>query len=133
MTTRIKFLGLVAGSFLALALIAAPVAAQSNNADRLSKKEVRDLIVNAKTPADHEKLAKHYDYVAAEKEADAVEHDELFKIYGRLPANMPKAGWMPHAGSHCSKLAASEHEAATEARELAKLHRTAAHEASKQN
>jgi hypothetical protein len=130
MTTRIKFFGSVAGSVLALTLIAAPLAAQPSKADRLSKKQVRELIVNAKTPADHERLAKHYDYVAAEKEADAVEHDELFKIYGGLPANMPKAGWMPHAGSHCSRLAAAARNAAVEARELAKLHRMAAHEAS---
>jgi hypothetical protein len=135
MTTRATLFGSVAGCFLALALIATPLAAQSNKADRLSKKQVSELIVKAKTPADHERLAKHYDYVAVEAEADAVEHDELFKVYGRLPeaGSNPKGHWIAQAGTHCSKLAADARDAAEQARALAKLHRTAAHAAPTQS
>lgn len=44
------------------------------SADLLSPSEVVALIRNAKTPADHMRLSKHYAAVAARDEADAAEH-----------------------------------------------------------
>jgi hypothetical protein len=44
---------------------------------QLSPKDVKALVANAKTPADHMKLAHHYTAMAAKHEAEAQEHEAL--------------------------------------------------------
>jgi hypothetical protein len=112
----------------------ASVAASSETSARagktLSKKEVRALVANAKTPEDHLKLAQHFEAEAARMDAEAAEHEVLAKEYRRNPA--PFAGKMPmspRSAEHCDYFAKSAHDAARAARELAAEHREMAEEA----
>jgi len=103
-------------------------AAQS--AARLTKKEVKALVANAKTPEDHMKLARHFKQEADRLEAEAKEHDELAQEYRRSPSAM--AMKMPMSGrsaEHCEYFAKSTREAAKAARELAAAHEQMAKEA----
>ena len=100
----------------------APVA-QGNAGDLLGSKEVRDLIANAKTPAEHRKLAKHFAAVAARYDADAVDHVAEAKAYRSAPsASESKRPGSPDTAVHCDRLADAARNAATAARELARDH-----------
>ena len=109
------------------------VGLQTNAAEspaRLTKKEVKALVVNAKTPEDHMKLARHFKQEADRLEAEAKEHDELAQEYRRSPSAM--AMKMPMSGrsaEHCEYFAKSTREAAKAARELAAAHEQMAKEA----
>src|SRR5450755_4279265 len=75
-------------SFMALAalmVVSTGQAPASEPKADLSMKEVKALVLSAKTPADHMKLARHYTAMAAKHEADAKEHEELAAEYARNP------------------------------------------------
>ncbi len=59
------------------ALLTTPFA----TAQVLGKAELKKLIATASTPADHEKIAKHFDAKAAQYETDAKDHEELAAEY----------------------------------------------------
>jgi hypothetical protein len=100
----------------------APVA-QANSGDTLGGKEVRDLIANAKTPAEHRRLAKHFETVAARYGADAADHVAEAKAYRSAPsASESKRPGSPDTAMHCDRLADAARNAATAARELARDH-----------
>ena len=100
----------------------APVLQTSAN-DILSGKEVRDLIANAKTPAEHRKLAKHFAAVAARYEAEAADHAAEAKAYRAAPnASEAKRPGGPDTALHCDRLAEAARNAATAARDLARDH-----------
>jgi hypothetical protein len=108
---------------------AAPVAnpgalvAQANSGDILSASEVRNLIANAKTPADHHKLARHFAAVAARYEADAADHVGEAKAYRSAPnSSESKRPGSPATAAHCDRLADAARSAAAAARELARDH-----------
>lgn len=101
---------------------AAPVL-QASSGDILAGKEVRDLIANAKTPAEHRKLAKHFAAVAARYDADAADHVAEAKAYRSAPsASESKRPGSPDTAAHCDRLADAARNAATAARELARDH-----------
>lgn len=77
-------------------------------------------IAAAKTPADHEAIAKAYDTEAAEADKKAAAHESMAKTY-RLGGS-PKGD---HAamGAHCEKLVNQYRTVADENRQLAALHR----------
>lgn len=93
-------------------------------AQTLSKAELKKLIAVANTPAEHERLAKHYDAKAAELEADAKEHDELALEYRKNPQGHdlkhPMSGT---TAAHCEHYAKEARAAAQTARKLAADHR----------
>jgi hypothetical protein len=114
---------------LGLAGLAAAQAAsaQPSSEHRLNKKELKALLGSASTPADHEKLARHFEAKAADLEADAVEHDELAVVYRNPPPSakgVPPVRW----DQHCKSLANSLRKSATEARKLADDHKKMAQE-----
>lgn len=93
----------------------------------LSKKQLKDLIANANTPADHERIAQYYDAEGARYEADAKQHADEATYYaghqhptaeGHSPNN-----YSQYMLSHCPQIAAKLKEAAQEARALAAGHR----------
>ena len=77
-------------------------------------------IAAAKTPADHEAIAKAYDAEAATAEATANEHETMARTY--KVGGSPK-GTYAEMVRHCARLAKSYREAATEYRALAAEHR----------
>ena len=99
-----------------------PLLAQQS-ADLLGKKDVHELAMTAKTPAEHAKLEKHFLALAAKYDAEAVDHADLAQVYrtpqtgGRLMPGSPKM-----RAEHCDRLSASLKEAAKDARELASEH-----------
>lgn len=77
----------------------------------------------ARTPADHEAIARAYDEEAASLERKAEAHAGMAKIY--RGGGAPKAH-SPSMISHCERLVAQYRGAAREARALASEHRAAA-------
>ena|ERR1022692_4601800 len=98
----------------------------------LSKQDVKALVANAKTPEDHERLAKHFDAEAIQLDAEANEHQDLVAGYKANPSG--QASKHPMSGKtagHCQYFADDLHKAAAQARELAADHRAMVKLASK--
>ena len=83
----------------------------------LSQKELKNLISNAETKADHERVAQHFDAEAAKYEADAKEHGELAPFYQRSPdPALSKHPGSPRSFQHCDSLSKELQQAAADAR-----------------
>jgi hypothetical protein len=82
-------------------------------------------IAAAKTPAEHEAVAKAYDAEALSFEKKAAMHKNLTETYG-APGGKP---FQAAQAKHCASVAASLAAAAAEDRALAKGHRDMAKEA----
>ncbi len=98
----------------------------------LSKQELKDLIVSAKTVSDHERLAKHFDAKADQLEEESKEHRDLVAQYKAHPT----VHEMKHPGSgqtagHCQYFADDLHKASLRARQMATDHRQMAKETQK--
>ena len=89
----------------------------------LKSAEVRALVINAKTPADHQKLARHYTAMAEKHETEAKEHEALAEQYTKSPtgheAKHPMSG---ATAAHCKYYAEHCRKAANEMRSLATAH-----------
>ena len=118
----------IAAGVLVLGLVGS-AAGQPSTESRLSKKELKALLATASTPADHEKLARHFEAKAADLQQDAVEHEELATSWTAPPSNkgVPPVQW----GQHCKSLASSLSKASTEARKLADVHKQLAKDGAK--
>ena len=117
---RVAHIGATGASSVS-ATAAAP--AQTSASDILPSKDVRELIVNAKTPADHRRLAKHFAAVAARYDAEAADHAAEAKAYRRAPtASESKRPGAPDTAVHCDRLAEAARAAAAAAHELARDH-----------
>lgn len=126
--TSIRATAALAAVFLwILGMVAQTNTAESNA--RLTKKEVKALVANAKTPEDHMKLARHFRQEADRLEAEAKDHDELAQEYRKNPSAMAmKMPMSPRSAEHCEYFAKSVREAAKAARELADSHEQMAKE-----
>lgn len=106
-----------------VALAASLPALAQKSSDKLTNSQVRELIANAKTPADHTKLQKHFLAVAAEYDAQAVEHAADAEAYRKSPSFRESKGpGGPGTAVHCDRWAQNDRESAKEARELATAH-----------
>jgi len=105
---------------------------RAEDSNHLDKQELKTLIASAKTPQDHERIAKHFDVVADQLEAEATEHKELAAEYKANPTiqetKHPMSG---QTAGHCEFFAAELHKAAQHARELAADHREMAKQSMK--
>lgn len=81
-------------------------------------KTVEQMIVEAKTPADHEAIAAHYEKAAQEAHQKQAEHQKMKERYEKNPA-LNKSGF----STHCDLIAANYDKMAKEYEALAKLHR----------
>ena len=96
----------------------------------LSKSELKNLVANAETKADHERVAQYFDAEAAKYEAEAKEHGELATIYQRNSSATPtKYPGSVQSIQHRDSLSKSLQQAAESARQLAADHREMAKEA----
>ncbi len=115
----------------AAAILTAVVSVPTGAKDKpFSKSEIKNLIGNAETKADHERIAQYFDAEAARWEAEADTHGELALYYRRNP---DPAAWRysrsPRSFEHCDSLVKDLRKAAQESRDLAADHRTMAKEA----
>ena len=97
---------------LAMGLLLATGTLWAGQDELLSKKDLKTLIANAKTPQDHLRLAAHFAAKADQLEADANDHFELSKSINRRDRGY----------NHCASLAETLHKAAAEARNLSVDH-----------
>jgi len=98
----------------------------------LSKAELKNLVVNAETKADHDRLANYFEAEAVRYEAEAKDHNELAGFYQKSPdPALSKHPTSPRAFEHCDALSKSLLAAAKEARQLAGEHHAMAKEAKK--
>ena len=115
----------------ATAILATTVSVGVAKDKTLSKTELRHIIENAKTPADHEQIAQYFDAEAAKYEADAKKHAEEATYYAAhtVPAIGKQQGfYSKEMQDHCPNMASKLKEAAQEARMIAAGHREMAKE-----
>ena len=84
-----------------------------------------EQIEAARTPADHEAIARALDAEAAALEAKAKSHEKMERIY--RGGGYPKANSATMA-NHCKRLVAEYRSTAKDVRDLAAAHRTVAKE-----
>ena len=112
---RIRTIVMLLGA-LGLAASVALSAAQASkskakSSDLLTTEQVKELIANADTPAEHLKLSHHFSALAVKFEAEAANHEGEAKLFKRASAR-----------GHCERLVQLLKEAGKEARELAADH-----------
>ena len=112
-----------------MTVLAMAISVRADGAKLLKKSELKNLIANAKTAAEHERIAQRFDAEAARWEAEANTHAELALYYQRNP---DPAAWRysrsPRSFEHCDSLAKDLRTAAQESRLLAADHREMAKE-----
>lgn len=107
---------------LAIALVAMSTVGYLSVSLAEEGKSIEQLITEAKTPADHEAIAKYYDQEAQAAHKKHQEHLQLKSSYGKTPHLASKTG-LPQ---HCEQIATSYDKIAKEYEALAKVHRDAA-------
>jgi hypothetical protein len=131
-TGLLRALALTASAALLAALISVPAGAQKTDQPSLSPQQLKELIANPKTKADHERVAQYYDEQAFNYEAGAKLHQELAAFYQRHPdKERPKTAGSKVTYEHCDSLAKELQMAAEDARGLAAEQRDLAKEARK--
>jgi hypothetical protein len=107
----------------ALIVVSAGQATAVEANGELKSKEVKALVANAKTPADHMKLARHYTAMAAKHDAEAQEHEALAVEYTRNPQiGSSKTPMAPNSAEHCRYFAEHCRKAAKEMQAMAAAH-----------
>ena len=81
-------------------------------------KSVEQMILDSKTPADHEAIAAYYDKEAKDAHVKHVKHQKMEEYYQKNPA-LNKSGF----STHCDIIASNYDKTAKEYEALAKLHR----------
>lgn len=123
-TGMLKATLLTAAVTVLVVFVSVPAGAKDKN---LSKVELKNLIANAETKADHERIARYFDAEAAKYEAEAKEHGERAGIYRSSQAIYQNAQMF----NHCDALSKSLQQAVEDARALAAEHREMATQANK--
>jgi len=118
---------------VATAMLTAVVSVPAGAADKLlSKTELKGLIANAETKAEHERIAQYFDAEATKYEAEAKDHGELAVLYQRNTSTTPtKYPGSMQTFNHCDALSKSLEQAAEKARLMAADHRGMEKEAKK--
>jgi hypothetical protein len=89
--------------------------------ERLSKHELSTLIANARTPAEHERIARFYEAKAADDQAQANTHEAMVAEYKANPSLSTNKNQASTIG-HCEYFAQKFSKLAAEDRELAAGH-----------
>jgi len=113
---------ILAAATMSVILAAVGTAATSSN-KMMSKKEVKALLANANTPADHNRLADYYQSKSEKLEAEAKDHDAMAKVYrsrgGAAGTKWPASSFTTR---HCEELAKDLRRSAAKDRALAIEH-----------
>lgn len=113
----------------AVTMAAAPTTTSAGQgaADLLPSRDAQELAAAAATPAQHQRLARHYRALASQYEVDAASHTALAARYRKQPtASETKRPGSPDTAAHCDRFAKLAASAAKEARALASAHDQAA-------
>jgi len=96
--------------------------------EHLSKKQLSALIATAKTPAEHERIAKFYESSAQDYRVEAQEHEAMIAAYkanSSLSTNKNQASTI----NHCEYFVTTFKDKAAKSQELAQLHEQMAKDA----
>ncbi|MDR3724789.1 MAG: hypothetical protein P4K83_09920 [Terracidiphilus sp.] len=104
--------------------------ASGTPAEKLTKHQLTALIATAKTPAEHERLAKYYEAKAQEYQAQAKEHEAMVAAYKANPTQVTEKSRMATV-NHCEYFVKTFNELATKSEELAQTHHEMAMETEK--
>jgi len=131
-TTRPNLLVVLVIVFLALSFAPAYSAAVEKTST-LSKKDLKGLLKNARTPAEQRTIAEYYRQDAERLTASSKKHAELAEVYAKnppFPALEAKHGdAFGQGASHCRKWAKLDAEQADKTEKLAALHEDMARKA----
>lgn len=106
-----------------MSVILTAVGSAAPKQKKLSKKEVKELVSKANTPADHMKLSEYYRVRAEQLEAEAAEHADMAKTYRARPtASEVKRPGASDTAIHCQTVSENLAKAAKEARTLSEAH-----------
>ena len=114
-----------------IAVLAVFVSVSAGAKDKLlSKSELKSLVANAETKAEHERIAQYFDAEATKYETEAKDHSELAVVYQKSTPSAKIPG-PSQTFNHCDSLSKSLQKAADDARALAAEHRGMEKEATK--
>ncbi len=103
-------------------------AAQQQQPEKLTKRQLISLIATAKSPTEHQRIAEYYHAKAQEYLAQAKEHEEMADAYKKNPmTNSSK--FATGTVNHCEYFEQSFKDMATKMQELADMHEQMAKEA----
>ena len=106
---------------LTVAAFAQAAPGPQTKSEHLSKQQLNTLIANAKTPAEHQRIAQFYEAKAQDYRAQAVEHETMvaaYKANSSLSTEKNRASTI----GHCEYFVTTFKELAVKSQELAKLH-----------
>jgi hypothetical protein len=120
-------------SILSLAFVITAVAfsqtasPQQTKPEHFSKRQLNTLIAEAKTPAEHQRIAQYYQAKAQDYLAQAKEHEQMLAAYNANPSigGKSRAAFV----DHCKSYSQYSREMAVTSQELAQLHEQMAREA----
>jgi hypothetical protein len=107
-------------------LFAAALSLPAARAGTEKGQDIEQEIANAKTAADHEKIAAFYEGEATAAEKDAEEHDRMAASYKKVGGAL--IGKL-HLDQHCADISKRYREVAKNTRDLAAAHREMAKQA----
>ena len=110
---------------IASAMLTASISVTAEATEKLlTKSELKNLIANGETKADHERVAQYFDAEAARYAAQAKDHGDLAPFYQRSPdPAISKHPGSQRSFQHCDSLSKSLLQASEDARQLAAEHR----------
>ena len=112
-----------------LALSIGTVASQAVEPNlKLNHKDVTNLIANAKTPADHAKIAQYYRQEGRKLERQSKEHEEMSAGYKSNPM-YASSKFASSTVDHCAYFVKTKREGAEKMNELAAMHEEMAKDA----
>lgn len=107
---------------LVLTLSAFAQASNQSKPEKLSHQQLLSLIATAKTPAEHERLARYYDERAQAYLTQSAEHQQMAVEYRKNPL-ISSSKWATGTINHCEFIAKSLKEDAARMQALAQAHR----------
>ena len=85
-------------------------------------KSIPQMIIEAKTPADHQAIVARYREESAKFQKEAAQHAELAKWWASLAGGQSPGNYRYNQAEHCRKFTNLLEDAALEAQALAKMH-----------
>jgi hypothetical protein len=127
--SRPRILAVLMGGFLSL-ILSGPLPAQSAKPpEKMTKKELKWLIQNAKTAEDHQKLEVYYRQEAASLREESQNHKDMAEAYASGKQRTALPGKL---SNHCRNIADYYAKSAKKAEKMAVMHEELAKQAPKQ-
>jgi len=101
--------------------------AQQTKPEHFSKRQLNTLIAEARTPAEHQRIAQYYQAKAQDYLAQAKEHEQMVAAYKANPSLTAKS--QASTINHCEYFVQTFKDLAAKSQELAQLHEQMAKEA----